>query len=107
MDGLVRDAVIVGENEAELGALLWLSDAAMKLEADVLSSRLTDGLNSAAKTATGSASRVRRALAMKHPPSFDAGEVAEKGSLNQRVIRANRAEVISQLFAGGSGVFEV
>ncbi len=107
MGGLVRDAVIVGENEAELGALLWLSDAAKGMEADALSALLQDRLAGGAIIATGSASHVKRALVMAQPPSFDRGEVAEKGSLNQRVIRANRVAEIAELYAGGNGAIVV
>ena len=68
---------------------------------------LTAALASAAKTTTGSASRVCRAVVMEVPPSFDRGEVTEKGSLNQRALRAGRTEEIAKLYAGGDGVIEV
>ena len=44
---------------------------------------------------------------MEVPPSFDRGEVTEKGSLNQRALRAGRTEEIAKLYAGGDGVIEV
>ena len=101
MDGLVRDAVIVGENKSELGALLLLSEPAKQLEADQLRHELQEKLCRAANGATGSASRIRRALVLRNEPSFDKGEITEKGSLNQRTMRANNAEKIAELYAGG------
>ena len=42
MQGLVRDAVIVGENESKLGALLWLSEAGSALSEHELQRRVAD-----------------------------------------------------------------
>lgn len=107
MDGMIRDAVIVGENEAQLGALLWLSPKAEAMDADARQARLSALLGTAAAAATGSASRVRRAIVMEDAPSFDRGEATEKGSLNQRQLRANRADLIAALYADGTGVIAV
>ncbi len=104
MDGLVRDAVIVGENEDALGALLILSEKAKAMAPAALSEALTEKLAKSAQRATGSASRVVRALALTREPSFDKGEVTEKGSLNQRAMRANHSDEIAALYAGGEGV---
>jgi feruloyl-CoA synthase len=98
MGGLIRDAVIVGENEAELGALLLLSEQAKAMAADARQGALQAALVQAARAATGSASRVMRALVLKEAPSFDRGEVTEKGSLNQRAMRANHAALIATLY---------
>jgi len=102
MGGLIRDAVITGENEGQVGALLLLSDKATEDHAQIKTK-----LAEAAKAATGSASRVRRALILDDVPSFDRGEITEKGSLNQRAMRANNADAIVQLYEGGDGVIEV
>lgn len=107
MGGLVRDAVIVGENEAQLGALLLLSDRAQSLPEGERIAALTAALAQAAKSATGSASRVRRAAILPRPPSFELGEVTEKGSLNQRAMRAGHEDLIATLYAGGPGIITV
>ncbi|MDG1167916.1 MAG: AMP-binding protein, partial [Sulfitobacter sp.] len=104
MDGLVRDAVITGENEGELGALLILSDRGQAMPADALRAALQEKLTAAARVATGSASRVRRAMILTDVPSFDRGEITEKGSLNQRALRTNKADLIATLYAGGPEV---
>jgi len=39
-----------------------------------------------AQSATGSATRIARALLFAEPPSIDRGEITEKGSINQRMV---------------------
>lgn len=107
MDGLIRDAVITGENEAELCALVLLSERAAKLDQAGLTAALTEKLAQSAKAATGSANRVRRIMVLTETPSFDRGEITEKGSLNQRAMRTNFADAVRELHSGGPGVISV
>jgi feruloyl-CoA synthase len=55
-----------------------------------------DGL---AARATGSASHIARAIVLREPPSIDAGEITDKGSINQRAVMANRAALVQDLYA--------
>ena len=48
---------------------------------------------------SGSSTFVARALLLEEPPSLDAREVTDKGSLNQKVILANRAALVEELYA--------
>ena len=107
MGGLVRDAVITGEGEGALGALLILSEAAKGMEPAALKAELAVRLGEAARAATGSASRVVRAMVLAEEPSFDRGEVTEKGSLNQRAMRVNHRAAIEALYAGEGAVLTV
>lgn len=107
MGGLLRDAVIVGENAAQLGALLLLSDRALALPEAERMEVLAKALALAAKSTTGSASQVRRAAILPRPPSFELGEITEKGSLNQRAMRAGFADLIAALYADGPGIITV
>jgi feruloyl-CoA synthase len=52
-----------------------------------------------AKAATGSASRVVAALVLSSPLSFDAGEVTDKGSVNQRAVLRERADLVATLWS--------
>ena len=99
MGGLIRDAVIVGENQAELGALLILSEAAKSMEPSRLGEELSKKLQDAKAKATGSSNRIMRAAILQVEPSFDKGEITEKGSLNQRAMRANNESQIEALYA--------
>jgi len=46
---------------------------------------------------------------MDQPPSIDAQETTEKGSINQKAVLANRAAIVEELYAGrpGKAVIEV
>lgn len=56
-------------------------------------------LDSFAKQATGSSNRVVRAMLLDTPPSLDAGEATDKGSLNQRMVLRHRAALVEALYA--------
>ena len=107
MEGLIRDAVIVGENQSELGALLWLSDSVQAMNTNVLRQALEEKLQAHNKVATGSATRIKLASVLETAPSFDRGELTEKGSLNQRALRANNAAAIEALYEDGDDVIRV
>lgn len=104
MGGLVRDAVITGEDRGELGAMLLLSDTGAAMAKAELHTALREKLALAAGAATGSAARVRRVVVLRDAPSFDRGEITEKGSLNQRAMRANNAALIETLYSGAEDV---
>src|SRR5918992_3848553 len=80
---LVRDVVITGEGRNEVGALIFLSG---QVDRDALTARL------ASLPSSGSSNRVTRAMVLDEPPSLDAGEMTDKGSINQRAVLARRAD---------------
>jgi feruloyl-CoA synthase len=86
---LVRDVVIAGEGRSEVGALVFL---AAKPSAGELSEKL--------KTfpSTGSSNRIARAIVLEEPPSLDAGEMTDKGSINQRAVLRRRAALVDELY---------
>ena len=40
-----------------------------------------------------------RALLLEEPPSLDAGEATDKGSINQRAVLGRRAALVEELYA--------
>jgi feruloyl-CoA synthase len=56
-------------------------------------------LEACAGRATGSASRVMRAVLTAVPPSADAGELTDKGSLNQRAVLDCRSALVDSIHA--------
>jgi feruloyl-CoA synthase len=92
---LVRDAVIAGENRSEIGALLFLSGNASIAD---LRARLASMPN------TGSSNRIARALVLEEPPSLDAGEMTDKGSINQRAVLKRRNVLVEELYTGSERV---
>jgi len=98
-DGLIRDAVIVGENRSEIGALVWLSDLALSMPPSNLSQSIAEKLNIHVIASTGSASRVLRMIRLRNTPDFDKGEITEKRSLNQRLLRTKYTSDIDKLYS--------
>ena len=108
----IQDVVITGLDEKEVGALilpalipcrrvLGLSDSATL--ADVashpqLQKAMASMVTELAKTATGSASRIARAVVLTDPPNIDKGEITDKGSINQRAVLKERADLVAALY---------
>jgi feruloyl-CoA synthase len=55
-------------------------------------------LDKLATEATGSANRIVRAILLDVPASIDANEITDKGSINQRAVLSNRAELVDELY---------
>ncbi len=55
-------------------------------------------LSSFADLATGSSTRVERILLMAEPPRLDLGEITDKGSINQKRVLRNRADLVEELY---------
>jgi len=45
-----------------------------------------------------------RALVLREPPLADAGEITDKGYVNQSAVLKRRAADVAALYAGGAGV---
>ena len=85
----VRDVVIAGEGRNELAALVF---PAMDFsEQDFLEKLKT-------LPASGSSNRIARATVLKQPPSLDAGEVTDKGTINQKAVLKARAALVEELY---------
>jgi feruloyl-CoA synthase len=110
---LVRDAVIAGADRDDVTALVFPDiEACRKLAglpaeatpAAVLGdARLREEfrkrLNALARQSTGGSTRVCRLVLMEEPPSLDAGEATDKGSINQRAVLSRRAALVEELYA--------
>src|SRR5882672_3930610 len=110
---LVRDVVIAGINRDELSALVMLDlDGCRlinpKLPANDLAAAASDPQIRAAfrerfqkllADATGSSTRITRAVLFDTPLSIDRGEVTDKGSINQRAVIEHRSADIEQIYA--------
>jgi feruloyl-CoA synthase len=99
-DPLVQDAVITGHDRDEVGALLFLNPATTRdLPSALLHRRLCAGLvRLTAHDGTGSSYRVARARILAQPPSADAGEITDKGYINQRAVLQARADDVGRLY---------
>jgi len=111
----VQDVVIAAPDRAFVGALVFPNvwacrtlcpDLAADASPDVVlgDARVREmfrGLfQRLAVTSTGSSTFVARALLLHDPPSIDAREITDKGSINQKAVLANRASLVEDLYAG-------
>ena len=111
----VWDAVITGLNRNEVGALIFprlddcrrlaglpaTADAPQVLRHPAVQDFFQALLDRLQQGATGSASRVARLHVMHQPPSLDAGEVTDKGTINQRAVLTHRAALVERLHEAG------
>jgi len=97
---LVQDVVITGHDRGSLGALVFPNAVVCRgLSSETLRARLQPIFERLARESTGSSTRVVRALIVGTPPSIDAGEVTDKGSINQRAVLKSRPELVERLYA--------
>jgi feruloyl-CoA synthase len=103
--GLLTDAVICGENGDRVTALAWLHpDHAHRcgddgVPDDGLRADLQATLAHLAAQGGGSSQRVDRLAVLREPPALDAGEITDKGYVNQRAVRERRADAVAMLAA--------
>jgi feruloyl-CoA synthase len=110
----VRDVVIAGHDRDYVSALV-LPDLAACREAaepaegedatdtELLASKpvrtlFARLLETFAHEGTGSSNRIRALILMDSPPSIDANEVTDKGTLNQGSILDNRKSLVEELY---------
>ena len=116
---LVFDAVLTGQDKDFAGAMFWPSQATFEsyvkqAEGDMqqafirLNKELTEKVAAFNAKEKGSSRRIKRFLVMTEPPSIDAGEITDKGYVNQRAVTDRRAELVKGLYADptGFGVIE-
>jgi feruloyl-CoA synthase len=113
----VRDVVITGHDRDDVGMMIFAdveaccalclgdslrSDAGLAgsgiLRHEAVRGRFRELLAAFAAEATGSSNRVSRAILLEEPPSLDAREITDKGSLNQRAVLENRAALVEELY---------
>lgn len=109
-----QDIVVTGHDRDEIGFLIfphpeeWRSlcpdlPADTPLEALVerpeIIEHVREGLATLKAKGGGSSTYATRALLMSEPPSAEAGEITDKGYINQRMVLNRRAELVKALYA--------
>jgi feruloyl-CoA synthase len=110
----VRDIVITGHDRDDVGMMIFAdleaccslcpelsasSPIAAILQNDAVRDRFQNLLAAFAAEATGSSNRISRAILLEDPPSLDAHEITDKGSLNQRAVIEHRMHLVEQLYS--------
>ena len=116
---IIQDAVITGHDREALGLLIFPNVAGCRMLCRNLKEEVSlaeliqmgnvqDPLKAAIKNYNmdnpASSTRISRALMMEEPPSIDAGEITDKGYLNQRAVLARRADLIDKLYSEDQSV---
>ena len=96
LGALVFDVVLAAPDRDDLGLLIFpppgrANDEAYRAQLRDALRRMNEGIN-------GSSRVIARALVLAEPPSLDAGEITDKGSLNSRGIRERRAAAVARLY---------
>ena len=114
----VHDVVITGHDRDAPGALVFPNLAACRglcpehaehapaaviLAHPAVRARFQEALDRIAAEATGSATRIVRAIVLETPPSIDSSEITDKGSINQRATLEHRAGLVEALYAEPPG----
>ena len=115
LEPVAQDIVVTGHDRDEVGLLIFPAPACRTLAglsadaplAQVFSQtavceRVGAGLRTLAEGG-GSSTYATRALLLEEPPSIDAGEITDKGYINQRAVLSGRAAQLEQLMASKPG----
>ena len=86
---MVRDVVIAGEGRDEIAALIFPAAEFSREQFEQKKATLHG---------TGSSNRIARFLILEEPPSLDAGEMTDKGSINQKAVLKRRAHLVDELY---------
>lgn len=114
----LHDAVIAGQDKPFIAVLAWPSPAALQTLAEAapgsdpvktLEGLVAEQLRAHNEAAGGSSRRIGRFTILRTPPSIDAGEITDKGYVNQRAALAARADQVDALYADppGEGVIDL
>ena len=99
----VAEVVLTGHDGESLGALLFANPEQVRKQGledpAALQRVLAAALRAYNAAHPGSSTRIARALLLDTPPSLDAGELTDKGHVNQRAVLRLRAAEVERLHA--------
>jgi feruloyl-CoA synthase len=110
---VAQDIVVTGHDRDEIGFLVFPNVAecrrlahlgdeipvAQVLGHPVVKERVREGLVRMKREGGGSSTYPTRVLLLAEPPSSEAGEMTEKGYINQRSVRTRRADRVLELYS--------
>ena len=111
---VAQDIVVTGHGREEIGFLIFPNVAVCRALCPELSAEapvrqvlrdsrvvqhVHSGLQTLARNGVGSSTFATRVLLMEEPPSIDAGEITDKGYINQRAVRMHRVDLVAHLYS--------
>ncbi len=97
-----QDVVVTGHDRAEVGLLIFPSPQAAALPPAELRDKVARVLRQLREQGAGSSQTPARALVLAEPPSSAAGEITDKGYINQCAVLRERAGLVDALHAGSA-----
>jgi len=97
----VADVVIAGHDRVEMGLLVFPTPQAKSLPEGALKSHVIEAMRRLQAEGGGSSQCPVRAIIQTAPPSADAGEITDKGYMNQRAVLEHRADEVAALYEDG------
>lgn len=112
---IAQDVVVTGHDREYIGLMIFPNLARCRELTSALSEQADAGQVLADSAVTrwvlqalrefreewpASSMHPERVLLMEEPPSIDAGEITDKGYINQRAVLARRAHLVEQLYEG-------
>src|SRR5579862_5387599 len=94
----IRDVVLAAPDRDYLAAI-GIPDRPGVAADPAAQEAMRAALETLARAATGSSNRIRRFTVLAEPLSPEAGEVTDKGSINQRAVLRHRPALVEELFA--------
>lgn len=88
----VSDLVLCDDGRPYLGVMMWAAPGVSQAE-------VAERLAAFNTRQHGSAARVKRALLLAQPPSANAHEISDKGTINRRAVIDGRAGEVARLYA--------
>jgi len=115
---VIQDAVVTGHDRDEIGLLILPnvvgmanianlnSDAPLSdlLDNDTARQTLCDSLAAHNSQNPASSTRIARVVFLKEPLDIDAGEITDKGYVNQRAVLERRHALVEQLYSNDEAV---
>jgi feruloyl-CoA synthase len=113
---VAQDVVVTGHDRPAVGLLVFPHPAGCRslcrdaapdaplgelIRRPEVRRRVRDGLAAHNAENPASSRRIRRALLLDEPPSIDAGEITDKGYVNQGAVLTRRADLVERLHAAG------
>ena len=111
---VAQDIVVCGHDRDEVGFLVFPGAAGCRslapelppdaplqalLAHPAVRARLAEGMAQLRRDGGGTSTYATRALFLEEPPQIDAGEITDKGYINQRAVLERRAKLVERLYA--------
>jgi feruloyl-CoA synthase len=93
-----QDVVITGHDRSEVGALVFLTEAGRQIGREAFTAHARAALKALKAEGGGSSQTPTRLLILADAPNMGAGEITDKGYINQRLVLTRRAADVTALY---------